>query len=143
MAAGTTGRNIVIKIGDGAGSEVFTTIAAARDCTITESDSIVTTTSKDDGGVRTLLAGLTERSMSVSGTGVFVDSATIDDLRTDFRAGTLRNFRLDVASTALATDSGQIITGAFRITQFEIAGAHDDAVNYNFTLESSGALTIS
>lgn len=140
---GTTGRNLILKIGDGEVSETFTEIAVIRDLTVTESNDMVDTTTKDDDGVRTLLGGLNGKSVSVSGSGVFTDSANVAALIADFRAGTLRNFQIDVASTAFATNTGETLEGAFQATQFEIVGNYNDAINFSFTLESSGAVTSS
>ena len=142
MADGFSGRKLVLKLGDGADPEVFTTIAGLRDTTVTRTDSEVNTTTKDDNGYRTLLSDRTMQALSISGTGVFVDSATFADTVTAFNAGTLNNFEIDVVSTD-ATTAGEVLEGAFKITQLEQAGAHDGEVNYSITLESSGQVTSS
>ena len=140
--SGFSDRKLILKIGDGASPEVFTKIAALRDTTITETQATVETTNKDSAGNRTLLDDKTLLSMSVSGTGVFTDDATVAAVRTAFRAGTLNNFEIDVVSTD-ATTAGEVLTGAFQITQFEVAGANASEVNYSITLESSGAIVSS
>lgn len=140
--SGFSDRKLILKIGDGASPEVFTKIAALRDTTITETQATVETTNKDSAGNRTLLDDKTLLSMSVSGTGVFTDDATIASVRTAFRAGTLNNFEIDVVGTD-ATTAGEVLTGAFQITQFEVAGANASEVNYSITLESSGVITSS
>lgn len=139
---GFSDRKLILKIGDGASPEVFTAIAALRDVTITETAASVETTNKDSAGNRTLLNDKTLVSMSVSGTGVFTDAATLDSVRTAFRTGTLNNFEIDVVSTD-ATTAGETLNGAFQITQFEVAGANASEINYSITLESSGAVTSS
>jgi TP901-1 family phage major tail protein len=142
MAQGFSDRKVLIKIGDAASPETFATIAALRDVTITENFETVDTTTKDDSGVRTLLSDKTLQSTSVSGTGVFTDDSSIDDFRTAARAGVLKNFQLDIIDTDAST-AGEVLEGAFYITQFEVSAANADVVNYNITLESSGALTSS
>lgn len=142
MSAGVTGRNLVLKIGDGASpSEAFTTIAAARDHTVTYSETTVDTTNKDSSGNRTLLTGKVMQAVTVSFTGVFSDSQTIADISTAFRAGTHKNYQIDIDSTA-STTAGELIEGAFRITSFERAGSHDGEINYSITLESDGAVSV-
>lgn len=139
--AGYSGRLIIVKQGDGGGTEVFTTIAALRDTTITETEQAVDTTNKDSAGVRQLLEARVLHSISVSGTGVFTDSTTLASLRTAMRAGTHSNFELEVVDSA--TSGGETLTGAFRITQLEFAGTHDGEANYSLTLESDGTVTAS
>lgn len=139
--SGYSGRLILVKQGDGGGTEVFTTIAALRDTTISEKEQTVDTTSKDDGGVRQLLEARIMYSVSVSGTGVFTDSATLGSLRTAMRAGTHSNFKLEIVDSA--STGGEILTGAFRITSLEFAGTHDGEANYSLTLESDGTVTAS
>lgn len=141
MANGFSGRLLILSIGDGASTEVFTAIAGLRDTTITESNETVDVTSKDDAGIRCLLGGLNGKAITVTGTGVFKDDATVASIRADLRAGTLRNFEIDKADTG-ATTGGEVITAAFQITSFEEAGAYDGEMNYSITLESSGAVTV-
>lgn len=141
MAVGYTGRKLLVKIGDGASPEVFTTIAGSRDHTITENEQIVDTTNKDSGGVRQLLDGRILHNVSVSFTGVFTDSQTLADLRTNMRAGTHANYEIDVVDEAAT--GGETLTGAFRVTSIEEAGSFDAEVNYSVTLESDGAIASS
>jgi TP901-1 family phage major tail protein len=141
MATGYSGRLILVKQGNAASPEVFTTIAALRDTTVTESEDSVETTSKDDGGKRTLLAGTIRNSITVTGTGVFTDSATLASLRTSMRAGTHSNYEIEVVESS--TSAGETLTGAFRITNLEFSGSYDGEANYSLTLESDGTITAS
>lgn len=141
MTTGYSGRLITVAIGDGGGPETFTTIAALRDTTITESEQSVDTTSKDDGGKRSLLSGSILHSITISGTGVFTDSATLADIRTALRAGTHDNYEIEVIESS--TNAGETLTGSFRVTNLEFAGNHDGEANYSLTLESDGTITAS
>lgn len=140
--AGFSGRSFTLAIGNGADTEVFTVIAGGRDITLTESESAVDTTSKDDSGVRQLLEGRILSALTVTATGVFKDSQTIADLRTALRAGTHSNYEIDIVDTD-ATTGGELLTGAFRITSLEQSGTFDGEVNYSITLESDGTVTSS
>lgn len=139
MATGFSGRKLLLKRAGNSSPATFTTIAALRDTTISETEQTVDTTSKDDSGKRSLLSGNILLAMTVSGTGVFTNDATIAAIRADMRAGTHRGYKIDVADTD-ASVSGGNYTGAFRITSFEQAGTHDGEMNYSITLESDGAI---
>ena len=138
--SGFSGRKLLVKRGSGTSPETFTTIAGAREHTITENENLVDTTNKDSLGNRELLAGKVLYNVSVAFTGVFLDSTTLSGLETAMRAGTHSNYQIDIVSSD-ATNSGETLTGAFRITKIERAGAFDGEVNYNVTLESDGAVT--
>lgn len=139
MATGFSGRKLLLKRAGNSSPTVFTTIAALRDTSISETEQTVDTTSKDDSGKRSLLSGNILLAMTVTGTGVFTNDATIAALRADMRAGTHRNYKIDVADSDAATSGGNY-TGTFRITSFEQAGTHDGEMNYSVTLESDGAI---
>lgn len=141
MAQGYSGRLILVKRGDGASPESFTTVAALRDTTVTLTEQTVDTTTKDDAGARGLLSGSIVRSMTVSGTGLFTDDADKQSVYTDFATGTHTNYQIDVVSDA--TNGGAVYTAAFRITQYEFAGSYDGEANFSLTLESDGAITAS
>lgn len=139
MATGISGRYILIKRSNGGSPETFTTIAALRDTSISQTETEVDTTTKDDSGKRALLSGNILLAMTVTGTGVFTNSSTVAAVRSDMRAGTHKNYQIYVASTESAT-AGGVYTGTFRCTSFEEAGAHDGEMNYSMTLVSDGAI---
>lgn len=133
------GRLLLIKHGDGASPEVFTTIAGLRDTSLTVNETAVDVTSKDDSGIRQLLVtGNVLRSMTVTGTGVFTDVAIMNTIRDAVIAGTNENYQVVIPGTSIA---GGTYEGGFRITSFEESGAHDGEVQYSITLESTNATT--
>lgn len=134
MATGFSGRLVLIKRGS-------TTIAALRDTTVTFTEQTVDTTSKDDSGARSLLAGSILKSMTVTGTGVFTDSATLQTAYSDFAAGTHSTYNIEVVTSA--GDGGANYAAAMRITSLEFSGTFDGEAQYSITLESSGAITAS
>ena len=141
MTTAYSGRLVLVKINTSGSPATYNTIAGLRDTTITINESSVDVTNKDDSGVRQLLEGNILRSVTVSGTGVFTDSQTIDTIRDAALAGTHRGYKIEVVDSA--STGGTVYTGAFRITSFEEAGAHDGEANYSFTLESTGAVSLS
>jgi TP901-1 family phage major tail protein len=132
--AAQKGSALLIKIGDGASPEVFTTVGGLRSTTITLNDEAVDVTNKDSSGVRTLLANAGVQSMSVSGSGVFTDSTSENSIKTAFGAASFKNYQLIVP--ALGTWQG-----AFMISSLEYAGEYNGEVTYSISLESSGSIT--
>jgi TP901-1 family phage major tail protein len=134
--AAQAGRSLLFKIGDGASPEVFTTVGGMRSTTITLNDEIVDTTNKDSTNqARTLLAQAGVKSGSVSGSGVFTDSASETTLYGKWHSSTNSNYQFLVPN--LIT-----ITGAFQLASLEYAGEYNGEVTYSFTFESAGDLTI-
>jgi len=137
--AGYSGRELIVSVATVGSPATFVQIAGLRDNTITINETEVDVTTKDDAGIRQLLGGNILRSVAVSGTGAFKDSATIATVRNAAMAGTHLNYEIEVVEAA--TTAGVTYAGAFRITSFEEAGAHDGEVNYSISLSSTGAVT--
>lgn len=131
------GRDLVIKLGDGASPETFNTIGGATSGTITANNNTVDITSKDDAGVRNLLEGLFGKAFTVSLSGFFSDDTHIGTLRTNMLAGTETNFQVVIPGSS----SNGTYEGPFIITSLEETGEVEGAVQYSVTMESSGAVT--
>jgi len=132
--AAQKGSALLMKIGNAGSPEVFTTIGGMRSTSMTLNDEMVDVTNKDSARARTLLAQGGVNSMTVSGSGVFTDSASETTLRAKFDVAALTNYQF------LVPDFGTY-TGAFQLTSLEYAGEYNGEVTYSFTFESSGALT--
>ena len=132
--AAQKGRALLMKLGNAGSPETFTTIGGMRSTSISINDETVDITNKDSGTARTLLANGGILSMSVSGSGVFTDSASEATLQGDMNQATLTNYQF------LIPDFGTY-TGAFQLTSLEYAGEYNGEVTYSFTFESSGAIT--
>tara|TARA_Y100000114_G_C11742942_1_gene320024 strand:+ start:157 stop:570 length:414 start_codon:yes stop_codon:yes gene_type:complete len=132
--AAQKGSELLMKIGDGGSPESFTTIAGMRTTELAMNDEMVDVTNKDSSRARTLLAQGGTNSMTVSGDGVFEDSASETTLRSKFDEAGLTNFQF------IVPDFGTF-TGNFRLTNLTYAGAFNGEVTYSFTFESSGAIT--
>ena len=115
-------------------SSTYVTIGGLRSTSITLNDEAVDVTNKDSSGNRTLLADGGVFSLSVSGSGVFTDSAAEEALRTAMNASTFKNFEI------IIPDFGTY-QGAFMVASLEYAGEFNGEVTYSVTLESSGAIT--
>ena len=132
--AAQKGRALLMKLGNSGSPETFTTIGGMRSTSISINDETVDITNKDSGTARTLLANGGILSMSVSGSGVFTDSASEATLQGDMNQATLTNYQF------LIPDFGTY-TGAIQLTSLEYAGEYNGEVTYSFTFESSGAIT--
>ena len=127
------GKDLLIKL-DLTGGGQFTTIAGLRATRISfNAETVDVTSLESQGGWRELLGGAGVRSASVSGSGVFVDSATDDRARQIFFAGTVEQFQV------IIPDFG-IVEGPFQITSIEYAGSYNGEATYELSLASAGAL---
>ena len=132
--AAQKGSALLMKIGNAGSPEAFTTIGGMRSTSLAMNDEMVDVTNKDSARARTLLAQGGTNSMTVSGSGVFTDSATEATLRSKFDVSALTNYQF------LVPDFGTF-TGSFQLTTLEYAGEFNGEVTYSFTFESSGAIT--
>lgn len=133
--AAQKGKAVLIKHGDGASpTEAFTTIGGLRSSTITKNDETVDITNKDSSGVRELLGGAGINSVTISGSGVFTDSAAEVSLRAELGASTFNNYQFVIPG--LGT-----YEGAFMLASLEYAGEYNGETTYSCTFESSGAVT--
>lgn len=131
--AAQNGKDLLVKL-DLTGGGQFTTIAGLRATRISfNAETIDVTSLESQGGWRELLGGAGVRSASVSGAGVFVDSATDDRARQIFFAGTVEAFQV------IIPDFG-IVEGPFQITSIEYAGSYNGEATYELSLASAGAL---
>ena len=133
--AAQKGSALLIKVGNAASPEVFTTVAGLRDSSISINAETVDITNKDSSRNRTLLADSGIKSFSVSGSGVFLDSASEQTILTNFSASTFKNYQIIIPDF-------NTFTGAFQITSMEYSGSYNGEVTYSISFESSGGVTI-
>ncbi len=128
------GKDILLKLEDPAGSGLFVTVAGLRARTISLNARTVDITDADSPGAwRELLPGASVRTVSVSGSGVFRDSAGDEAVRASFFAQEARNWQI------ILPDFGQL-DGAFQVAALEYAGEYDGEAVYSLTLASAGAI---
>ena len=127
------GSAFLLKIGDGAPTPGFATVAGLRTTQLSINGEAVVVTNKDSGGWRQLLSGAGVRSVSVSGAGVFTGSAAEARMRTNALTGTIDDFRLSF-------EGGESMTGRFLVTRLDYAGDFNGERSYTLSLESSGAV---
>jgi len=127
-------------------SSTYTTVGGLRSTSITMNEESVDATSKDSLGSRTLLAGGGVQSVSVSGSGIFTDSAAEVAVRAAYaaQANTTNGSTGQTAAfpnfQVIVPDLGTF-TGAFQITSLEYAGEYNGEATYSISLESAGFTT--
>jgi len=132
--AASKGRLFVIKRGDGATSEAFTTIAGIRTTSLTINNEPVEITSKDSAGYRTYAADFGVVSMSISGSGVFDDDTALRAAQTACLDQQLENYEILDGTTA------DKFSGSFMVTSIEYGGEYNGEVTWSLSLESSGTV---
>jgi TP901-1 family phage major tail protein len=125
------GSAFLLKVGDGAATPAFATVAGMRTTQLSINGEAVVVTNKGSGGWRDLLSGAGVRSVSVSAAGVFTGSAAETRVKTNALAGTVDDYRLSF-------ESGETLTGRFLVTRLDYAGDFNGERSYTVNLESSG-----
>jgi TP901-1 family phage major tail protein len=130
--AAQKGKDLLVKIADGAG---FTTVAGLRSRRIAfNAETVDITHAESADRWRELLDGAGVKRASIAGRGLFKDAATDALMRQAFFDGAVKNFQIVIP------DFGTV-QGAFQITSLEFAGEHNGEVTYEMAMESAGALT--
>jgi len=131
--AAQKGKDLLIKIDmDGTGS--FTTFAGLRASRISfNAETVDITNISSAGGWRELLPTTGIRSASISGSGVFLDQATVERAQTYFFDAEIPDFQVIMPGMGL-------FHGRFQITALELAGNFDGEVTYDITLTSGGQI---
>jgi TP901-1 family phage major tail protein len=129
------GKDLLIKIGDGADPEVFTTVAGLRATTLAFNAQAIDVTNADSAEQwRELLAGGGVKSATISGSGVFKDAASDAALRTAF-------FNQAVPNWTVVIPSFGAVSGPFKVTSLSYEGPYDGELKLALSLASAGALT--
>lgn len=131
--AGQRGRDLLLKISDGAGA--FVTVAGVRASRIELNAGMVDATAMDSPDAwRELIAGAGTKTARVTGRGVFRDAASDARMRAVFFAGEVPDWQLVLPHFG-------VLEGAFQISQLSWSGTHEGEAEFSVTLESAGALS--
>jgi TP901-1 family phage major tail protein len=130
--AAQKGKDLLVKIADGAG---FTTVAGLRARRLSfNAETVDVTHAESAGRWRELLDGAGIKRAAVAGRGLFKDASSDALMRQTFFDGAVKSFQIVIP------DFGTV-TGAFQIASLEFAGEHDGEVTFELALESAGELT--
>ncbi|HLZ07128.1 MAG TPA: phage tail tube protein [Chloroflexota bacterium] len=111
------------------------TIAGAKKATLTRKTNAIDSTSKDDSGDKSVLAGLREWSVAFDQLWVSGDAGQLD-LQAAQAAGTVIKIRLGYGNTTTDT-----YTGSGIVTDLAEDMPDNEAVTYTGTFQGSGPLT--
>lgn len=128
--AAQKGKAVLIKMDI---SSTFTTIGGMRSKSIRISDGN-TDVSDSDGEFREMLAGTGHKSLMISGSGVFKDSAAEGQVLTNKFARATPDFQF------IVPDFGTF-EGPFVIGDIEYSGEHEGEVTFSMSFESAGDFT--
>jgi len=128
------GSAFLLKIGDGGDPVAYRTVAGLRTTQVAINGETVVVTHKESGGWRELLSGAGIRSVSVSGSGIFLGSEAETQLRANALSGAIDDYELSF-------ESGERMRGRFLVQRLDYAGDFNGERSYSVALESSGVVT--
>ena len=106
-------------------------IPGVREKSVSVSGEPIDITSDENSGWRTLLDDPAQNEVNISLSGV----TKSDRLKTDFFNGERTQ------AVRLVYPDGGVISGDFRMANYEETGAYNDAVTFSCELQSTGAIT--
>ncbi|HYD17052.1 MAG TPA: phage tail tube protein [Patescibacteria group bacterium] len=130
--ASQNGRDLLLKIGDGAAEESFAAIGAARTTSMTLDNRPVDATRMDAGGVQQLIAGAGVQVMQLRLDGLFKDAAAEARLRAAAMNRSAENY-------LLCFPNGDTYAARFIVTQYARGGSFDGLESFSAVLLRSGA----
>ncbi len=125
------GSAFLLKVGDGAATPAYATVAGLRTTQLSINGEAVVVTTKASGGWRELLSGAGVRSVSVAAAGVFTGSGAEGRIKSSALAGLIDDYELSF-------ESGERMRGRFLVTRLDYAGDFNGERSYTLALESSG-----
>lgn len=123
------GTAFLLKVGDGAPTPSYSTVAGLKTTNLLVAGDPVDCSAKL--GWRELLSGGGKRSVSIAANGIFTGSAAETEIRGHALSG-------DIGPYELSFESGERLRGDFLITRLEYAGDFNGERKYTIALESSG-----
>lgn len=127
------GKTVILKVGNGATSEVFTTLGGQQQTAWDGSTQSSDTTDKSNNGWQTVQVNTINGTVNVNGVAKW--DAQLKRLWTQWLARDTVNCEL------IMNIEGDKLSGPFSITQMQVDGNVADAVKYNITLQAFSALT--
>jgi len=128
------GKDLLLKIGDGAEPENFSAVAGLRATTLAFNAQSVDVTNSDSTEMWRELLAAGVKSATISGAGVFKDAASDAAIRAAFFDQRLANWQIVIPSFGT-------VQGAFKIVSLQYDGPYDGEVKVALSLASAGALS--
>lgn len=132
------GKGIIVSFKDDAGTPAYQVVAGLRTREIQMNAELVDVTSADSAGTggpwREALDACGVRSVTISGSGLFVDDAGSEAVRDAY-------FENEIRDTKITVPGFGDFVGSFKVTSLRLGGEYNAAVTFDMTLESVGAVT--
>ncbi len=130
-------RSLTLKIGDGADPENFIELGGLQNHRITLRNNAASYHHANINHAWNENHAQTGRQqLTVTGQGIFTDSASEEALRAQAFSNSLQNFQI-------ALGNGDIINGAFSLRDFERFASMEGAIEYQISLQSAGEISFS
>lgn len=134
MTTAYKGRDFVLQMGDGATSETFASVGALRTSSLSINNNPVDISNVSSAGWQEMLADAGTQSIEISADGVVSNETQFPVFEQAAHDRTTHNYKL-------VSGNGVDREGSFVISSYSESGAHGDAVTFNVTLQSNGAVT--
>ena len=132
--AAQKGSDVLIKV-DSNGSGTFLTIGGMRSKSISFNAETVDVSDSDSVGKwRELLEGAGIKNATITGSGIFKDTASEEDVRGYFFTQSIEDYQF------IVPDFGTV-EGLFQVSSLDYAGEYNGEVTFSMTFESAGELT--
>ncbi|WND02054.1 phage major tail protein, TP901-1 family [Temperatibacter marinus] len=130
------GKDFLLLVEDMSNEGSFLQIGGFRSNSFSINGETVDITSKNSRGYRELLDGAGIKSLSTSGSGIFMSDETIKFVNGVALTGIIHTWQLVVPGMGS-------YTAPFALTTFEMSGEHNGEVTYSLSLESAGLVAYS
>lgn len=136
--AAQKGIDMLLKVSsDGTSTGTMNTLGGIRSNDLTLNDTPIDITSADDADrfQKLITGGI--RSVSLSGSGVFVDDTAAGDLVDHV----MTSGGATLAYAELTVPDFKVFAGEFHVSSMTFAGSHDGEMTYDVSLASAGAIS--
>lgn len=131
MGSPQLGRNLLIQLNITGG---WNTVGGLKATGVLLGSVVVDTTSVRSGGWREILNDCGNQTVTITGSGVFKNTTADFYIRSAF-------FNPNLQPLRAIQDDGHYFNGNFKVSKIQYQGAYNDALLYDYTLESSGVIT--
>lgn len=128
------GRDLLLKIGNGADPEVFTALGAARAVSMALNNRPVDSTAMGNDGFQGFQADAGVQTLELRLDGLFKDAAAEETMR-------LAAFNRTVKNYQLVFPNGDVFAAAFVVHDYSRGGSFDGLETFSVTLARTGAGT--
>ncbi len=131
--AAQKGSEVTLHIGDGGDPESFSLVGGLLNMDFSFSTKIIDSTNILSGQWRDIIDNEGQRSITIDASGRYMGSTTENQLRIAAFTNKLTSFEIHFGS-------GDVLSGTFKVMDYNRSGAIKNAESYSISLESSGEI---